>query len=100
MEDLFIVSNIRETYHELGDYEFKVVLSPKHFKSSHSCGFILVDSDGKRIPGEVGRWGRKVIVKFKIDEGVSDGVAALQMSLVLEDGRKINRQLTWWVIKP
>lgn len=99
MEDLFVVMNLRETYHELGEYEFKVVLSPKHFKSSHVSEFMVVDSDGKEMSTDIGRWGRKVIIKFRIDEGVSDGVSALKMQLVTETGKKYQRNVTWWVIK-
>jgi len=100
MEKFFQVYNVRETYHELGEYEIKVVLSPDSFKNGHLSEFKIVDSDGKPIPCEISKWGRKVNFLFKIDPDVSDGVAAIKMDLVTARERKVYRQVTFWIIKP
>ena len=95
----FVAYNLRETYAELGEYEFKVVLSPKHFKNSHSSELSLRDSDGKTMRHEVNRWGRKMNCKFTIDDDCSDGVAACRLVLRDDRGRETVQQLTFWIIK-
>lgn len=100
MEDFFVVYNIRETYHELGTYEIKIVLSPKHFKNGHLSDIVIVDSDGKPMKHDVQKWGRKINCTFTIDPTVSDGVAAIRMNLVTAKERKVQKMLTFWIIKP
>lgn len=93
----YVVYNLRETYHELGKYEFKVVLSPKFFKNSHECELLLQDSDGKPIRNEVQKWGRKINCSFVLDETVADGVSQALLKL---SGDKGEVRITFWVIKP
>lgn len=97
--DKFIVYNLRETYHELGEYEFKVVLNPRYFKNSHNSELIVFDSDRKVIRQETNKWGRKMNCKFRIGHDVSDGVAVVELILRSERDEHPAR-LTFWVIKP
>jgi hypothetical protein len=96
--DRFVVYNLRETYHELGEYEFKVVVSPEHYKNSHQCVLHLVDSDGATMQYSVHRWGRKMNCTFKVDESVADGVAQVRMLLSGSDG-EFAHNLRFWVVK-
>ena len=98
--DKFIVYNIRETYHELGEYEFKVVLNPDVFKNSHTSELSLVDSDGKQIMNTVKKWGRKMNCSFVIDGDVADGVASVKMLLRDEAGSESRCGFIFWVLKP
>src|SRR6516225_4075534 len=94
----FGVYKLRETYAELGEYEFKVVLSPRHFKNSHLSEMTLVDSDGQPMRFELKKWGRKMNCVFIIDEMTSDGVAAARLQLKDDRGNVSPGQLTFWVI--
>jgi hypothetical protein len=98
--DRFVVYNLRETYAELGEYEFKVVLSPRYFKNGHSSEMQLVDSDGKPMRFELKKWGRKMNCVFFIDENTADGVAAARLQLQDDKGHAVPGHLTFWVIKP
>jgi hypothetical protein len=97
--DKFVVYNLRETYHELGEYEFKVVLNPRYFKNSHLSELVVFDSDRRVIQQEVNKWGRKMNCKFRIDKDVSDGVAVVELILKTERD-SIPARLSFWVIKP
>jgi hypothetical protein len=97
--DRFVVYNLRETYAELGEFEFKVVLSPRHFKNSHPSEMTLVDSDGKPMRFELKKWGRKMNCVFYVDEETADGVAAARLQLRDDRGNQHLGHLTFWVIK-
>lgn len=99
MEDYFVAYNIRETYHELGTYEVKIVLNPRHFKNSHLSEVVILDSDGKPVKQDIKKWGRKINCVFTIDKDVSDGVAVVKIQLLTTKETKLNKQLTFWVIK-
>lgn len=95
----YVAYNLREIYHELGEYEFKIVLNPKLFKNSHESEMHLVDSDMKPMRYTVKKWGRKINCQFIIDGNVADGVS--QISILLKD---VNDDVTpvrlkFWVIK-
>lgn len=96
----FVVYNLRETYHELGSYEFKVVLNPKFFKNSHRSELTLVDSDGRPMRYEVKKWGRKINCAFTIDPSVADGVSQAYLKLLTEKDDEVAGRLIFWVIKP
>lgn len=96
----FVVYNLRETYHELGEYEFKIVLSPRHFKNSHLSEMTLHDSDGKPMSCQIKKWGRKMNCLFKIDQSVADGVSNADIVLKEEGKDPLTARLTFWVIKP
>ena len=98
--DKYVVYNLRETYHELGEYEFKVVLNPRSFRNSHLSEMALVDSDGKPMRFELKKWGRKMNCSFHIDEKVADGIAVAKLSLKDERGTEVTGRVQFWVIKP
>lgn len=86
---------LREIYHELGDYVVKVVLSPKFYTSAHDLQASLVDSTGAPLPMKTEVWGRKMHVKFAVNNQVAEGVATLTLS---RNGRQLG-QMSFWVIK-
>lgn len=96
--DKFVVYNLRATYHETGEYDFKVVLNPDTFKNSHTSELSLVDSDGRPIDFVVKKWGRKINCAFKIDETVADGVAVVSMVL-RQDEREERCSFSFWIVK-
>lgn len=91
----FQVYGLDETYPELGRYSFKVVLSPRHYRSEEEFSVDVVDSDRKPMRYVVRKWGRKLNVEFDITPDTSDGVSVAR---ILKNGTEIGR-LTWWVIK-
>lgn len=95
----YVVYNLRETYAELGNFEFKIVIDPKFFKGGILEEIYLVDSDMKPIKHEVRKWGRKVNLSFTIDGTVADGVASCHMRFVSESGMTIPGKVIFWVIK-
>lgn len=99
MPKKFIVYNLREIYHELGSYEFKIVLDPRSFKNCHMSDVSCKDSDGKDMKMTHEKWGRKINCFFTIDGNVSDGVAVVDMKLKDDDGHEVSDRLTFWVIK-
>lgn len=96
----FVIYNLRETYHELGEYEFKVVLDPRSFRNGHFSELTCLDSDGKPMKFEVQKWGRKINCKFLIDKSVADGVANVRMDLKDDEGHQHPGRTSFWVIKP
>lgn len=90
------VYNLRETYHELGEYQFKIVLHPRFYKSGHDFRVEMFDSSNKPMRFRHEVWGRKLNVDFTIDDSVSDGVA--RADIFRGDNRLV--RLTWWIIKP
>ncbi len=98
--DSFVVYNKKETYLELGSYDFKIVLDPLKFKNSHESEIKMYDSDGKEMKFEVSKWGRKINCKFQIDDTVSDGVAIIDLSLKDTENGFQKTQLRTWIIKP
>jgi hypothetical protein len=96
----FVVYNLRETYHELGQYDVKIVLSPRYFKNSHGSHVDLVDSSGNRMKYHVENWGRKINIKFFIDSSVADGVSKVQFSLKTDKGDNYMNSFSFWIIKP
>ena len=90
------VYNLREIYHELGEYQFKVVLSPRFYRSGHDFRVEMADSANRPMRHRVDVWGRKINVSFTIDEGVADGV--FHADIVRKDKTLV--RLTGWCIKP
>ncbi len=95
----FVIYNIKETYHEQGDFSFKIVLDPRKFRNGHGSEVVCTNSDGKRLPMHVTNWGRKVNCSFKIDESVPDGVSVVDMNLKDDAGHEASGRVTFWVIK-
>ena len=100
MAQKYVLYNLRETYHELGSYEFKVVLDPRSFKNGHFSDLTCVDSDGKPMRFEFQKWGRKINCKFIVDRTVADGVSTVRMILKDDEGHEHQARATFWVIKP
>lgn len=96
----FLVLGKQEVYHELGRYEFKLVLNPGDFKNGHGSKVSFIDSDGKEIKSETSIWGRKMNCSFFIDENVADGVATINLSLSDGESSSHDTQLRCWIIKP
>ena len=67
----FQVYGLAQTYPELGEYSFKVVLNPRLYKSGQDFDVCIVDSDRKPVKFELKRWGRKLNVTFVIDEALA-----------------------------
>lgn len=96
----FVVYGLRETYAELGEYEFRVVLDPKKYSDSHESTLSIVDSDGNRMPHNLRRWGRKMNCSFVVDEETADGVSSINLELKSNDGSVDKVRLSMWIIKP
>lgn len=94
-----VIYNLRETYHELGRYEFKVSLNPRLFKTSQSFDVLVLNPEGKAIPCEVKHWGRKIHCAFEIDENVSDGVGLVKVVRKQDDQSEVVGRNTFWIIK-
>ena len=90
------VYSMRETYHELGEYQFKVVLNSRFYRTGHDFSVEMFDSSNQRMNFKYEIWGRKLNITFVIDKNVSDGVAYVN---VMKGNNKIAR-LSTWVIKP
>lgn len=90
------VYNMRETYHELGEYQFKVVLNPRFYKSGHDFRVEMFDSSNRPMNHKFEIWGRKINITFSIDDSVSDGVSYVN---IIRGNNQVAR-LTWWIIKP
>lgn len=97
----YVTYNLRETYHEFGRYEFKIVLSPKHFKNGHMSEVSIVDCAGRPVETELKKWGRKINCTFLFDDSVEEGVC--NVSLLLKDDERstsVSGSLRFWTIKP
>ena len=94
-----VVYNLREIYHEMGEYELKIVLDPKLFKNSHMSEIVMLDPDGKSMRYEVKKWGRKMNCVFHIDENVPDGVCTVCLTLKSEEGKMFTQRFSFWAIK-
>ncbi len=83
----------------MGEFEFKIILSPKEYTDGRYSELSIIDSDRKYIESNLYIWGRKVNCRFKIDENVSDGVALAAIKLVSDSGKETNFNLNYWIIK-
>jgi hypothetical protein len=93
------VQNNREVYHELGTFDFKVLM-PEPANCLKESSFKVLDSSGKYITAEHKRWGDKLRCIFKIDDDVSDGVAAAVIDVTTSEGKAFSTTVYFWVIKP
>lgn len=96
----FVTFGLRETYHELGVFEFKIVLNPKFFKIAEFSNVVMKDSDDRAMKYSVERWGRKINFKFTVDKTVSDGVSVVELDIIDNNMKSSRCRLTFWVIKP
>jgi hypothetical protein len=96
----FTTYGLREIYHELGTYEFKIVLNPRFFTNSHLSEISFLNPDGGPMTCSVDKWGRKINCSFTVDDGIPDGVILVNMRLVDDKEQVTNHRLTLWVVKP
>lgn len=94
----YIAYNVRETYHELGTFEFKLVFDTTAADPS-TTDLSILDSDGKPVPFRSRRWGKKLNCSFDITDEVADGVAVVNLSFTTVRGEQRRERLTFWVIK-
>lgn len=95
----FIVYGLKNTYCELGEHKFKIVVS-KIFEDAKFSTLTMVDSDGKAMKYNIEYWGRKMNASFFIDENVSDGIGAIDLILKKDENTIIcSQRLFFWVIK-
>jgi riboflavin synthase alpha subunit len=87
---------MRDIYHEFGQYEFKVVLNPKFYKTGHDFKVEMFDSSNNKMNFKYEVWGRKINITFDVSDKVSDGVSYVD---VYRNENKLAR-LTFWIIKP
>ena len=92
--------DLREIYHELGDYKFKLILHPKDFKNGHSLKISCRDASGKAFPLKCETWGRKINFEFSIDKDTPDGVSVIDLELQDNSGKTLKHRISYWVIKP
>lgn len=96
----YIIYNLRETYAEMGRFEFKVVLNPDVFKNGLESKVKFIDADQKEMKVDVKRWGRKINCTFIIDQNVPDGVVTVWLDLKDEGNpTPIPGKASFWVIK-
>lgn len=89
----FTVHNLRETYHEQGRYEFKVVMNPRYVPGSTVVR--MVDPAGNEMPCDVKHWGRKIRVGFKVDGSIPDGVVTVYLTSTSGECKMVS----FWVIQ-
>lgn len=92
--------DLRDVYHELGVYSFKLVLHPKDFRNGHSLKVSCRDASGKSFPLKHEVWGRKINFEFTVDTDTPDGVSVIDLELQNNSGNRINHRISFWVIKP
>jgi len=94
-----VVLNFRDTYHEVGDYEFKIILDPKRFKNGHRATIRMMNADRKEVSLDVNRWGRKINCFFSINDDDPSGVYVVNFRINDDDGNEIDKTFHCWVIK-
>lgn len=98
MQQPFVVIGKRDTYHELGDHEFKLVVDTARFVP-HSSSISVVSHDGKPIDSRVRFWGNKLNCAFNLHDGLADGVARMDVQLCQRsDGRYVTHPVFFWII--
>lgn len=94
MSDLTPV-NLREVYHELGEFEVRIVMSDELFSSYRDHQFLAIDSSGRRMQTRTRVWGNKIKCFFVIDGDVPDGVTTGQL---IVNGH-VTKTFYWWTVK-
>jgi hypothetical protein len=90
------ILNLRELYHELGEYDFRVVL-PTNVVTDVVVK--AVDADGRSLGVSViRRWGRKLMCSIEIDERVPDGVSIVMAEATI-GGQRVFVSQKFWVVK-
>ncbi len=92
--DEVVFVGLHETYHQKGEYSFKIVFSQDKFHNCHDVSVEFIDPSGSAMSVDVKRWGRKMVCSFCIDDRVPDGVVAVRLTI---GTKKVTR--SFWVIK-
>lgn len=95
----FVIYNLRQTYHEQGEYNVKVVLNPKRFKNCHGSSIRLVDASNQPMKFELNPWGRKLNVNFTIDHSTAEGISGAYLNLIDSRGRTVTGSFMFWVVQ-
>lgn len=99
MTDSFVVTHLRDIYHELGEFEFKVAFDTEKFGQESKPTIQTIDSSGKPMKSYAKIWGSKLKCYFVIDSSVSDGIAFSKFSLMSKSGEVFEKTVTFWVVK-
>ena len=94
----YIVYNARETYHEAGEYDLKIVLNPSYFDNCHQATFEVMGPDRRPLESSVKRWGRKMICSFVIRPESAEGVAVARFSLIDRKGHVREGVISFWIV--
>jgi len=95
----FVILDMEETYSELGEHSFKIILNPKIFKNSHDIDIKMFDPDSNPMIVDTRKWGRKVQFNFNIDKNVSNGVCIVRLHLMTDKKQELIETLHYWIIK-
>lgn len=94
-----LLVNLRETYHEKGDYSFKIVLNPKLFKHGHEARVWAFNPNNEDFKLNIERWGRKINCGFTIDDSIPNGVCVVKLKIFTDKGKEVEETFSFWVIK-
>jgi hypothetical protein len=90
---------LRDVYHEPGDYTAKFLIDPRESTQIESVAVSVRNSDGHDMPHQARRWGTKLTVSFKIDQGVPDGVIVIDVSMTNRSKSVKQERFSAWTIK-
>ena len=94
-----VVLNFRDTYHEIGEYDFKIILDKKKFKNGHDATIKMADAEKKDVSLDVKRWGRKINCHFSLSEKDPNGVYVVSFNARDDKGNDVEKSFHCWVIK-
>lgn len=94
-----LVRDLLDTYHELGECSFKIILNPKLFKNAHDIKVEMTDAENNKMPVEIRYWGRKINCTFHLTTSTPNGVNVTNISAVTDKGKTVKKKLHYWVIK-
>lgn len=94
-----LLVDLRETYHEIGNFSFKIVLNPKLFKNSHDSEVYAFDPENRDFNLNIEKWGRKINCSFTIDDSTPNGVCVIKLKLIKDGGEEVEETFSFWVIK-
>lgn len=96
--EYLMITDKQDTYCELGEHTFKVVLNQHYFKNSNKVKIKLYDPSGKEMQARVDNWGRKMFVTFNITNDLSNGVAIISIDAEKDNKEKFNHKSYFWLI--
>lgn len=90
---------LREVYDQTGEFSAKVLIDPRVSQEIETVAVDIRNSDGRSMDFSTRRWGTKLTLNFKIDDGTPDGVSVIDLLLRRRDGSTIRERLSFWTIK-